>query len=136
MRKLPVILILFLGLACNKDDDPEKFTSLNGYWIVRTPDNATTVSFRIVVDSNSEQEIDFASVRHNGTDYNSEPIDAAIVVTGPSEIESVTLRTSALVIRFWTATVNSDFTEMTIANASLVIDGNIREFEMLQGTRH
>ena len=136
MRTLPVMLIVFLALACNKEDDPEKYTSINGYWVVRTPDGATTVTFRIILDADNNHVIDRTQVRHNNTDYDSEPVDAAIIVTNANEIESITFRTSDLVIRFWTITVNSDFTGMTITNSSLVIDGGIREFEMLPVTRH
>jgi hypothetical protein len=136
MRKLPMIFILFLGLSCNKDDDPEKFTSFNGYWIVRTPDDATTVTFRISVDADNNPIIDRTSVQHSGADYNSQPIDAELIVTSPTEIESVTFVTGRFVIRLLTLSTNSDFTEMQIANSIFTIDGGFREFSMISATRN
>lgn len=136
MRKLSVIFILFLGLSCNKDDDPEKYTSFNGYWIVRTPDDATAVTFSIGVDSDNKPAIVRASVEHNGSDYNSQPIDGALIVTSPTEIESLTLVTDRFVIRFLTLTANNDFTQMQIANSIFTIDGGFREFSMLSATRN
>ena len=140
MRKLPLILFLILGVACNKEDDPEKFTSFNGYWFVRTPDDSTTVTFRIGVDADNENTVSFASVRHNQTDYNSKPIDAGIVATTASEIESITILNNIpqapfFVIRFLEITVNSDFTEMDITNSTFNIDGGYREFAMIKATR-
>jgi len=136
MRKLPVILILFLGLSCNNDDDPQKYTSILGYWVVRTPDDATTVTFRIALDADSVYIVDKASVQHNGSDYNSQPIDAALIVTSETEIESLTLVTNQFVIRLLTMSANSTFTEMQIANSIFTIDGVIREFSMFSATRN
>lgn len=141
MRRLSVILFLVLAFACDKDDDPEKFTSINGYWVVRTPDDATTVTFRIVQDSDSEYAVDAVLVSHNGTNYDSKPVEARIAVTSPTEIESITLiNTDAtipfFVIRFQQITVNSDFTEMDIGISSFTIDGVINGFPMIKATRN
>lgn len=128
-------MILFLVLACSKDDDPEKYTSISGYWVVRTPDGATTVGFRIGLDADNVHVVDRASVQHNGTDYNEQPIDTDIIVTSDTEIESVTLVTNRFVIRLLTLTSNSGFTEMEIENSIFTIDGEIREFSMFNATR-
>ena len=135
MRKL-VIFIFLLGVACDQDDDPEKFSSFNGYWIVRTPDEATTVTFRIAVDADSNTIIDRASVQHDGEDLDADPIDGALIVTSPAEIESLTLVSDRLIIRFLTMTANSDFTQMQIDNSIFTIDGAFREFSMIQATRN
>lgn len=135
MRKL-VIFFFFLAIACDKEDDPEKFSSLNGYWVVRTPDEATTVTFRIAVDADNNTVIDRASVQHDGNDYNSEPIDAALIIASPTEIESLTLVSGRLIIRFLAMTANSDFTQLQIDNSIFTIDGAFREFSMIQATRN
>ena len=135
MRKLPLILFLFLGLACDKDEDPEPPTSISGYWVVRTPDGATTVTFRIGVDADNLYIVDRVSVVHDNSDYGAQPINAAIVVTSSNQIESITFQAASLVIRFWDIAVNTGFSEMTISNASFVIEGSIRSFEMIHATR-
>jgi hypothetical protein len=140
MRKVWCILLLVLPLACNKDDDPDKFTSINGYWIVRTPDDATDVTFRINKDADSQYLIDNVIVRHAGTTYDSKPIDAEISVLSATAIESITLVNSSaqvpfFVIRFQEVTVNEAFTEMQINISSFNIDGVFRQFAPLTGTR-
>ena len=142
MRKLPVLLLLFVVLACNKDDDPEKFTSINGYWIVRTPDDATEVTFRISQDSDNQYVVEAENVfvKHDGRDYNSKEIDAGISVPNATGIESITLVVNSpsppfFVIRFQEISVNSDFTEMQINISSFNIDGTFRAFPMIMATR-
>jgi hypothetical protein len=92
------------------------------------------------VDADDENIISFASVRHNQTDYNSKPVDAGIVATAASEIESITILNNDpqppfFVIRFLEIAVNSDFTEMDITNSTFNIDGGYREFAMIKATR-
>lgn len=140
MRKPVHIIFFFLLLACNKDDDPEKYSSINGYWEVKTPDNATTVTFRVAQDSDQQYVIETATVNHNGVDYNSKPIDASIVTTSPTEVESITMLNNDnnvpfFIIRFLDISVNADFTEMQITNSIFHIDNNAREFPMLKATR-
>ena len=140
MRKFSLMLFLFLGLACNKDDDPDKNTSINGYWVVRTPDSATDVTFRIGQDADEQYIIETASVRHNGSDYNSKPIDAEITVLSPQEIETITILNNSpaipfFVVRFLDISVNGEFTEMEITNSTFNIDGVFREFSMIKATR-
>ena len=135
MRRFSFILILILSIACNKDEDPEKYTSFNGYWIVRTPDDLTEVSFRIGVDADNVQVVDAVTLMHNGSVYSREPIDAELAVTSPTELEFISFRTNDFVIRLWTISVNSDFTEMQITNSSFVIDKMFREFPVLTATR-
>jgi hypothetical protein len=140
MRKLPVILLLLLAAACN-DDDPEKYTSINGYWIVRTPDEATNVAFRIAQDSDGLFTVGGVNVRHSGNDYNTKPIDARISVISGNEIESITIVNNSFVapffvIRFQEITVNDAFTEMSIGVSSYNIDGSFREFSDTRATRN
>jgi hypothetical protein len=140
MRKLCCILLLTLTLACDKDDDPDKFTAINGYWIVRTPDDATEVTFRVNQDADSQYVIDNVIVRHAGATYDSKPIDADIQVLSASEIESITLVNSStqipfFVIRFQEVTVNETFTEMQINISSFNIDGVFRQFSPVTGSR-
>jgi hypothetical protein len=134
MRKVCCFLILLVTCGCG-DDDPKKYSSINGYWIVRTPDNATDVTFRIGQNADKEFIIESVLVNHNGADYNTEPVDSQIIVTSPTEIESITFRANSFVIRFLTITVNSEFTEMEITNSSVRIDQDFREFEMMKATR-
>ncbi|MEO5601958.1 MAG: hypothetical protein ABIR06_13645 [Cyclobacteriaceae bacterium] len=135
MQKLALIGFLVLAFACNKEDDPEVFTSLSGYWIVRTPDNATTVTFKIVTDANSQYVIENISVTHNGGAYGGQPIDSRIMVTSPTEVESIYFRTSDFVIGLLGMSVNTTFTELQISNSSWNIDGAFREFAMIAATR-
>ena len=141
MRKISVILLLLLAAACNKDEDPGKYTSINGYWIVRTPDEATGVTFRVDPDSDGLFTVTGVNVRHNGNDYNSKPIDARIIVISANEIESITIVNNSFVapyfvIRFQEITVNDDFTEMSINISSYNIDGDFREFSATRATRN
>ena len=140
MRKLSCFLLLALSAACNKDDDPDKFNSINGYWIVRTPDDATEVTFRVSQDTDSDYVIDKVIVRHAGATYDTKPIDAEISVISAREIESITLVNSStqipfFVIRFQEVTVNDAFTEMQINISSFNIDGVFRQFSPVAGTR-
>ena len=135
MRRFSFILMLILTIACNKDEDPEKYTSYNGYWIVRTPDDLTEVTFRIAADADNVQIVDAVSLMHNGSVYNREVIDAELAVTSPTELEFISFRTNDFVIRLWTITLNDDFTEMQITNSSFVIDKIFREFPMLTASR-
>ena len=134
MQKLALIGFLVLAFACNKEDDPEVFTSLSGYWIVRTPDNATTVTFKIVIDANSQYVIENTSVTHGGV-YGGQPIDSRITVTSATEVESIYFRTSDFVIGLLGMSVNSTFTELQISNSSWNIDGVFREFSLIAATR-
>lgn len=135
MRRFSFILMLILTIACNKDEDPEKYTSFNGYWIVRTPDDLTEVSFRIGADADNLPIVDAVSLMHNGSVYNKEVIDAELAITSATELEFISFRTSDFVIRLWAISVNTDFTEMQITNSSFVIDKTFREFPMLTAGR-
>ena len=141
MRKLPVIFLLLLAAACNDDDDPGKYTSINGYWIVRTPDEATNVAFKIAQDSDGLFTVGGVNVRHSGNDYNTKPIDARISVISANEIESITIVNNSFVapyfvIRLQDIKVNDAFTEMRIHISSYNIDGSFREFSDTQATRN
>lgn len=141
MYKLTAIVFLLLAAACSKEDDPEKFTSFNGGWIVRTPDSQTTLSFRITKDQNDIHVIDRVSVVHNATAFNSKPIDAQIATTSDREIESLTFVNNSFevpyfVIRLINISVNNDFTEMQIDNSSFNINGEFREFSMITAKRN
>ena len=135
MRRFSFVLVLISALACNKDEDPEKHTSFNGYWIVRTPDGLTEVSFRLGTDADNVQIVDAVSLTHNGSVYNKGVIDAEVAVTSPTELEFISFRTNDFVIRLWTISINGDFTEMQITNSSFVIDKIFREFPMLTASR-
>jgi hypothetical protein len=134
MRKLTCILLLLLSFACNKDDDPKKLTSIAGNWLVITPDDATTISFRIGKDSDGEYVVESSTVRHNGG-VNSQPIDARIVTTSETHIESITFRTDDFIIRFLEISVDTGFTELQITNSTLIIGGVFREFAGMTGGR-
>lgn len=135
MRKLSLVLFVFVGWACN-EDDPEKFTSFEGYWIIRTPDDATMVTFGISQNGDGELVVSSAAVVHNGATFDGQPIDAGIFPVSPTHIESITFRTNSFVLRFLEISVNNDFTEMEIANSILLFDGVFREFSMLKATRN
>ena len=141
MHKIRTIVLLLLAVCCNKDDDPEKFTSINGFWTLRTPDSQTTLTFRIAQDEDDILVIDRASVVHNGTDFNSKPIDAEILTISAREIESLTFVNNSFeipyfVIRLISISVNEDFTEMQIDNSSFNINGEFREFSMITAARN
>ncbi|HEU5145147.1 MAG TPA: hypothetical protein VFT90_00460 [Chryseosolibacter sp.] len=141
MYKIRAIVFLFLALACSKDDEPERFKSINGTWIVRTPDSQTTLSFRVSQDQDNINVIDRTSVVHNGTDFNSKTIYANMITINEREIESLTFTNNSfeqpfLVIRLTNASVNEDFTEMQIENSSFNINGEFREFPMITAGRN
>ncbi len=140
MGRLAAILLLVLAIGCNKEDDPEKFTSINGHWTLSTPDGLTRVSFSISQDSDNINVIDRISVVHNATDFNSKPIDAGIITISGREIESITFTNNSFeppyfVIRLLNISVNEDYTQMQIANSSFNINGEFREFSMINATR-
>lgn len=140
MNRLAAILLLLLAIGC-KEDDPEKFTSINGYWTVNTPDGQTRVTFRIGQDSDNIALIDKVSVVHNATDFNSKPVDAGIITVSEREIESITFTNNSFespyfVIRLIDISVNEGFTEMQIANSSFNVNGAFREFSMINATRN
>ena len=133
--------MLLTALACDKDDDPGKFTSINGYWIVRTPDDATNVTFRVIQDADKLHTISNVAVRHNGVDYNSKQIEGGLTVVSAREIESITMFNNSFiapffVIRFQEISVNADFTEMQINISNFNIDGTFREFSSIIATRN
>ena len=101
MRKLSAVLMLLTALACDKDDDPGKFTSINGYWIVRTPDDATNVTFRVIQDADKLHTISNVAVRHNGVDYNSKQIEGGLTVVSAREIESITMFNNSFIAPFF-----------------------------------
>lgn len=142
MRKTPLFLLaILLVLGCNKDDDPAPYTSINGYWVVRTPDDATDVTFRISQDSDNLHTVGNVIVTHNSTNYDSKPIDARITILSANEIESITMVNNSFlapffVIRFQDISVSDDFTEMQINVSSFNIDGNFREFTPITATRN
>lgn len=141
MRKAPLILVILLGLACDKDDDPARYTSINGYWVVRTPDDATDLTFRISQDSDNLHTVGNVIVTHNGTNYDSKPIDARITVLSSNEIESITFVNNSFVapffvIRLQEISVTDDFTQMLVSVSSFNIDGNFREFTPITATRN
>lgn len=140
MRKISWFLVVALVVACNKDDDPAKPTSILGYWTVQTPDKTTRVTFSIGQDADQAYIIEAASVNHNGTDYHSKPVEAGLVVQSPNQIESITILNNDstipfFVIRFLNISVNTDFTEMEIENSTFNIDGEFRQFSMIKATR-
>ncbi|MDQ2657171.1 MAG: hypothetical protein M3Y60_07095 [Bacteroidota bacterium] len=139
MRKLAVILCLIMSAACN-DDDATRYTSIDGYWVVRTPDDDTDVTFQVGRDADNQFIVQSVSVHHNGTDYNNKETDAEITVLSEREVESITFVTTVpqipfYVIRFQGISLNSDFTEMLISNSSFQIDGVFDEFAMITATR-
>ena len=140
MRTIFLIGALLLVVACNKDDDADKFSSVNGYWIVRTPDDATTVTFWIGQDPDGLLMVDRVAVRHNGVQYNSDNSDARITLVSAREVESITIISQSFVppfyvIRFQDIQVNDSFTEMQISIASFNVDGVFREFSSIVATR-
>lgn len=135
MQRKLFLLIVVVAFACDKGDDPEKFNSYNGYWTVTAPDAATVVTFSIDVDQDNAPVVESATVRHNGTDYNSEPIDTELIPSSATTIESITFRTTKFVIRFEGITIDTDFTEMNIAHSYFTIDGTIRTFLAITATR-
>lgn len=140
MQKLALILFLALALSCDKDDDPDKFTSINGYWMVQTADGLTSVTFRVAQDADEIHIVDRVSVVHDGVDFNSKPIDADIIIISPKQIESITFVNNSFeipffVIRFMTISVNDDFTRMEIENSTFNINREFRQFDMLSATR-
>ena len=140
MQKLAVILLVLMAIACDKEDVPKKFNSINDYWTVDTPDGQTTVTFRVTQDADDIHVIDRVSVVHNGTEFNSKPIDADIILISDKQIESITFVNNSFeipffVIRFMTASVNDDFTRMVIENSTFNINGEFREFGMISATR-
>lgn len=141
MYRLRALVFLLLAVSCNKDDEPEKFSSINGFWIVRTSDAQTTLSFRISQDQHNIHVIDKVSVVHNGTAFDSKPIDANIITISEREIESLTFTNNTfeepfVVIRLTNISVSEDFTEMQIANSSFNINGTFREYAMIPGERN
>ena len=133
--------MLLTALACDKDDDPGKFTSINGYWIVRTPDDATNVTFRVIQDADKLHTISNVAVRHNGVDYNSKQIEGGLTVVSAREIESITMFNNSFiapffVIRFQEISVYADFTEMQINISNFSLDGTFREFSSIIATRN
>lgn len=141
MYKISAIVFLLLAIGCNKDDEPEKFKSINGFWILRTPDSQTTLSFRIAQDQDNINVIDRVSVVHNGTNFDSKPIDAEIITISAREIESLTFVNNSFevpyfVIRLTSISVNEDFTEMQIANSAFNLNGEFREFPMITASRN
>ena len=140
MQRLALILFVALAISCEKEDDPDKFTSINDYWTVDTPDGLTTITFRVTQDADEIHIVDRVSVVHNGDDFNSKPIDAEIIIISPKEIESITFVNNSFeipffVIRFLAISVNDDFTRMDIENSTFNINGEFREFDMLSATR-
>lgn len=140
MRKLLWFLLVALAVACNKDEDPSKPTSILGYWTVQTPDNATRVTFRIGQNADQEYIIEAASVSHNGSDYHSKPVEGGLVVLSANEIESITILNNEstipfFVIRFMNISVNADFTQMEIENSTFNVDGVFRQFSMIVANR-
>jgi hypothetical protein len=140
MHKLAPILLVLIALACDKDDDPDKITSINGYWTLETLDAQTTVTFRVAQDADDIHIIDRISVVHNGREYNTKPIDADLIVLSPTEIESITFVNNSFeipffVIRFINISVNSDFLRMDIDNSTFNVDGQFREFAMISASR-
>ena len=140
MRKISWFLVITLAVACNKDDDPSKPTSILGYWTVKTPDNATRVTFNIGQNTDEEYVIEAASVNHNGSDYHSKPVEAGLVVLSANEIESLTILNNEatvpfFVIRFLNISVNEDFTEMEIENSTFNVDGVFRQFPEIVANR-
>ena len=140
MHRLALILLVVFVLACDKEDDPDKITSINGYWTVQTPDDQTTVTFRVTQDADDIHIIDRVSVVHNGTEYNTKPIDADIIVLSPTEIESITFVNNSFeipffVIRFINISVSSDFLRMDVDNSTFNVDGQFREFPMISASR-
>ena len=135
MRWRLFFLVLAVAWACDKDNDPEKFNSYIGYWTVTTPDAATTVTFRIGVDSNDAPTIQTVTVRHNGSDYASEPIDTDLITSSATTIESITFRTTQFVIRLEGVAFSDDFMEMEIAHSYFTIDGVIETYLGITATR-
>jgi hypothetical protein len=133
MQKLTCILVVLLSLGCSKDD-PKPLTSIAGNWVVTTPDSETVINFRIGKDSNNEYIVESSSVRHNGG-VNSQAIDARIITTSDTQIESITFRTDDFIIRLLEVSVNNDFTQLQITNSTLIIGGVFREFAGMTGTR-
>jgi hypothetical protein len=134
MQKLACILIVLLSFACSKDDDPKPLTSIAGNWVVETPDGETVINFKIGKDSDNAYIVESSSVRHNGG-VNSQPIDARIITTSDTHIESITFRTDDFIIRLLEVSVNSDFTQLQITNSTFVVGGIFREFAGMTGTR-
>lgn len=136
-----MVSLFLLVLACDKDDDPKKHDSIEGYWVVRTPDEATEMSFRIGQDSDGLYLVENVMVKHSGKDYNSKPIDAQMTIVSSNEIESITFVNNSFVapyfvIRFQEIFANENFTELQINISSFNIDGNFREFSGIKGTRN
>jgi hypothetical protein len=134
MRKLIFLLIAALALACSKDNNPGPPSSVNGYWMVSTPDGFTTVTFKIGVGTNNEPVIESVLVNHQGTTY-TQSIDVSLIPLSGGGIESISFRATEFVILLEGITVNADFTEMQIAHSTFTFGMDIRNFAVLKGIR-
>jgi hypothetical protein len=132
-RKLRVILLLILTGACN-NNDPPKYDSILGDWMIQTPDNETTINFLIGLDINNQFIIETATVNHNGDDFEGHLIDGGLAIS-PTQIESIVISSDVFVLRFIDIKVAGGFAEMEITTASLLINGAFREFSMIKATR-
>jgi hypothetical protein len=135
MRWSLFLLVVVVAWACEKENAPKKFNSYSGSWSVTTPDAATTVAFKIGVDSNNALVIENASVQHNGSDLASEPIDTELITASATSIGSITFQTTQFTIRLEGITTNADFTQLYIAHSYFTIDGVIETFLGITGAR-
>jgi hypothetical protein len=119
MRTISVLCLALIVLlsACKKDDDP-KFASAEGNWTYTTPDGKISVDFTLV-KSGTTWDVSNPAIRVDGTAGNADFVTAGV---SPPAIQLIRINAndSKLVydyyIEFSNATVNSDFTQIKVAD--------------------
>jgi VCBS repeat-containing protein len=117
MRTISTLCLALIVLlnACKKDDEA-KFASAEGNWTYTTSDGKISVDFTLV-KSGTTWNVTNPVIRVDGTAGNAEVISSGV---NPPAIQSIRINandaklTYDYSIEFDNATVNSDFTQITV----------------------
>ena len=121
MRYYGLLIILVFVAACSKDTPAPSFTSVDGVWTYKTPDNNISVDFELKTTSGVLNIVNPASIKVGGTTGIAAATISTVALPAIGEIR-INANDAGLVqpysITFTTCAVNSTYTQITVVDVS------------------
>lgn len=121
MRYYGLLVILLVVTACSKETPAPSFSSADGVWTYKTPDNNISVDFELKTTGGVLAIVNPASITVGGIQGIAAALMSGVALPAIGEIR-INANDAGLVqpysITFTTCSVNSTFTQITAVNVS------------------